>query len=192
MTSPTLPRTAEELLEYSAPNKRVELVRGVLVVREPPGYRHGIVIGNLHFALRSFLVAEQARLALAQPMGHLTVGDTGFTLQRKPDTVRGPDLAYVSRERHDGPAIDGYLELAPDIAIEVRSPGDRTGAVMEKITDFLNAGARLVWVVDPRRQQVIAYADDGAVTVFANDDALDGGEVLPGFRCPLSEIFAGA
>lgn len=172
--------TADELLHLHLPDKRVELVRGVLVVREPPGYRHGEVTARLATALTVF--------ADAHDLGRVLAGDSGFKLASNPDTVRGPDVAFIRRERLPHPSPLGYAGLAPDLVVEVLSPGDRAGEVLGKVADWLSAGAALVWVVDPERRLARVYRQDGGQHVVTADGALDGENVLPGFSCPLATV----
>ena len=174
------PMTAEELLRTHLPDKRVELVRGVLVVREPAGFRHGAVSAALARLLGDHVAAHRLGLVLA--------AETGFQLATAPDTVRAPDVAFVSRERLPDPEPAGYAALAPDLVVEVLSPGDRPGETLAKVGDWLNAGTRIVWVVDPRRRVVHVYRQDGSESLLDESDALDGEDVVPGFRCPLREI----
>jgi Uma2 family endonuclease len=179
MTAPLM--TAEELLHASVPNKRTELVRGRLIVHEPPGGRHGYVAANLAFRLH-----EQVERTGA---GAVFVGDVGFTLQRDPDTVRGPDVAFVRRDRlPPGPIPSTYLEFAPDLVVEVLSPNDRPGEVLAKIGDWLDAGARLVWAIDPERRLARVYRADGTERILEETSELLGEDVLPGFRCTLASI----
>jgi Uma2 family endonuclease len=182
--------TAEDLLACTLPDKLVELVRGQLVVRDPPGWRHGELIVRLCVALERHLVREQAEQGWPEPRGRLAAGYPGFTVARAPDTVRAPDVAYVSRERHARPMPVGYPEMAPDLAIEIRSPTDRPGAVLAKVGDWLDAGARLVWVIDPARTSATVYRADGTQAVLADEDALDGEDTLPGFALALRALFA--
>ena len=182
--------TAEQLLGYEIPGKRVELVRGQLLVREPASFRHGALTLRLGVALTNHLVSEQSQQGWSVPRGRLATADPGFTLARRPDTVRAPDIAYVSRERHAAPMPEGFPEFAPDLAVEVRSPSDRSGPVVAKVGDWLSAGTTLVWVVDPTRQSLVVYRADGSVTVLGIADALSGENVLPGFSFPLAALFA--
>lgn len=179
--------TAEQLLTYYAPDKRTELVRGRLVVREPAGYEHGVVAGRVYGTLWTFLQRDRESRSAEHPLGELLAAETGFTLQRSPDTVRAPDVAFVSWHRRPS-AVRGFAELAPDLAVEVRSPDDRTGDVVAKVGDWLRAGSLLVWVLDPMRRAAQVYRADGAVSVLSDADALDGEQVLPGFRCELRDI----
>ena len=190
VTTPVALMTAEELLLYEMPDKRVELVRGRLLVREPPGMRHGELAVRIVLALSKFILRERELRGAAETCGRVVTCDSGFTLARNPDTVRGPDVAYVSRERWAGPLPQGYGEFAPDIAIEIMSPGDRIGEILAKVGDWLNAGSNLVWVVNPARQLVTVYSADGLQQVLGISDHLGGGDVLPGFAFSLAELFA--
>lgn len=172
--------TAEQLLELNLPGKQVELVRGRLVVKEPPGYRHGDITARLAFALM-----EHVR---THDFGQVLVGDPGFTLSRNPDTVRGPDIAFVSRDRVPNPPPSGFADFAPDLAAEVLSPHDRPGETLAKVGDWLEAGTRLVWVIDPERRLGHVYRDDGTQSQLRETESLDGEDVLPGFACVIASI----
>jgi len=190
MTAASDGMTAEQLIGYEIPGKRVELVRGQLVVREPSSFSHGALSLRIGIALGNHLAREREQQGWTLTRGRLATADPGFTLARRPDTVRAPDIAYVSRERHAAPMPDGFPEFAPDLAVEVRSPSDRTGAVVAKVSDWLSAGTALVWVIDPPREQVVVYRADGTVSVFVMGETLSGEELLPGFAFPLQELFA--
>ena len=177
-TSPLV--TAEELEQLSFPDKTVELVRGVLMVREPPGAWHGVVQENLAWHLGSFVRPRRLGLILGQ--------DSGFRIRSDPDTVRGPDLAFVASERAALIPRRGYAPFAPDLVAEILSPDDRAGEVLAKVADWLEAGTRLVWVIDPERFEAHIYRSDGTLSVLARDASLDGENVLPGFSCALREI----
>ncbi len=173
--------TAEDLLKAHVPNKRTELVRGRLVVREPAGWRHGAVTMNLTIRL-----AQHVDLTGA---GQLLAAETGFTLARDPDTVRAPDIAFVRRERLPSDTV-GFAELAPDLVVEVLSPDDRPGETLAKIGDWLEAGAQRVWVIDPERRIARVYRPDGTETIIEATGAIQGEEVLPGFSCTLAAILS--
>ncbi|PYO12697.1 MAG: Uma2 family endonuclease [Gemmatimonadetes bacterium] len=179
MTTPLM--TAEELLQTNIPNKCTELVRGRLIVREPPGGRHGLVAMTLAIRLGNYVERMEA--------GKLFAAETGFTLFRGPDTVRAPDIAFVRRERLPDPIPIGFPELAPDLVVEVLSPNDRPGETLAKVGDWLEAGARLVWLIDPERRIARVYRPDGSESTIAADGQLDGEDVLPGFACSLAGIF---
>ena len=173
--------TAEELLYLSLPDKQTELVRGRLIVREPPGFRHGVIALKI-----ARLIADYVD---DHGLGIVVAAETGFKLFTNPDTVRAADTAFVSRHRAPDPPPSGYLELAPDLAVEVVSPGDRAGEVQAKVSDWLTAGSRLVWVIDPGRKRAIVYRQDASVDLLANQDVLGGEDVLPGFSCSLGDVW---
>src|SRR2546428_4823943 len=179
MSSPAR-MTADELLHVRIPDKRVELVRGSLVVREPPGYTHGRVTVSLAVRLAAHLENTGAPQVI--------VAETGFTLARNPDTVRGPDLAVLRRDQVPVPEPRGFLELGPDLVVEVLSPGDRPGEVLAKVADWLSAGTRLVWVIDPERRLTRVYRDDGRETIVTAEGGLDGEGVLPGVSFSLASL----
>lgn len=172
--------TAKELLDLDTPGKRLELVRGRLVVSEPPGARHGGTAMNIAFEMESF-----ARRHVA---GRVFAAETGFKLFSSPDTVRAPDAGFVRRDRLPDPLPDDYLAMAPDIVVEMLSPANRAGQVREKVADWLAAGSALVWVIAPRRRTARVYRTDGSESLIEADGALDGEDVLRGFSCPLSRI----
>jgi Uma2 family endonuclease len=174
--------TAEELLHLNLPNKRTELVRGVLVVREPAGYQHGDIAARLLLAIGGYVQAHA--------LGRVFAAETGFTLFRKPDTVRAPDVAFISTARLPDPPPRGFAELAPDLAVEVLSPDDRAGEVLEKVADWLKAGARLVWVVDPIRRVARVYRADGSESLLNERDTLAGEDVVSGFALALEGVFS--
>ena len=173
--------TAEELLRLNIKNKRTELVRGVLVVREPAGYQHGDIAMRLAAAIFAHVDAHD--------LGRVFAAETGFTLTRNPDTVRAPDVAFISAARLPDPPPRGFAELAPDLAVEVLSPDDRPGEVLAKVADWLKAGSRLVWVVDPIGASARVYRADGSESILGEADVLRGEEVLPGFECELEVVF---
>ena len=178
MTTATM--TAEELLHLNLPGKRTELVRGQLVVSEPPGFVHGIIVVRISERMASFV--------RDQTLGGVVVAESGFTLERAPDTVRAPDVGFVHRDRVPDPLPRGYAEFAPDLAVEVLSPSNRPGAMLAKVADWLRAGSRLVWVVDPIRRSARVYRADGTETLVSIDEALDGEDLLPGFSLPLASV----
>src|SRR5438552_8694105 len=179
--SPPALMTADELLRTHLPDKHVELVRGVLLVKEPPGYVHGEITARLTKLLINHVDARDHGIVLA--------AETGFKLTSDPDTVRAPDIALIRRERLPDPRPTGYAELAPDLVVEVLSPNDRPGEVLAKVADWLSAGTSLVWVVDPARRRARVYRADGSDASVDTDGALDGEDVMPGFTCTLRRVF---
>lgn len=179
--STAAPLTAQDLLRIRIPGKGAELVRGVLMVKEPPGFLHGAVAARLAQAL---MVHADARA-----LGMVLAAETGFKLASDPDTVRAPDIAFVRRERIPDPLPTGYAVMAPDLVVEVLSPDDRPGAVLAQVADWLSAGSTLVWVVDPAARRARVYRADGSEAMLGENDALEGDAVLPGFACRLGTIF---
>ncbi len=179
--------TGDELLAYNAGGQRTELLRGRLVVREPTGGAHAGVLFELSMAIGVYLRTPNAAV------GRVLVGDPGVWLARDPDTVRAPDLAFVSRDRLvDEEVPHGFLTVIPDLAVEIRSPTDRTGALLQKVGQWLDAGVAMVWVIDPVRRNAQCYAADGTIALVGEHDAIDGGAVLPGLRIPLASLWSDA
>jgi len=117
--------------------------------------------------------------------------ETGFVLSRDPDTVRAPDVAFVSRQRIPASGIpDSYISAAPDLAVEVLSPDDRQVEVEEKIQQWLDAGTKAVWIVNPRRRTVTIHRAGADPRVLRESDTLPGDDVVPGFELKVAEIFA--
>ena len=173
--------SADDLERLTPPNMCSELVRGVMVVREPPGYRHGLVAARLANTLTNF--------AAQRNLGEVLAAETGFKLASNPDTVRAPDVAFIRRDRLPDPPPAGFAELAPDLVVEVLSPNDRPGEVLAKVADWLSAGSALVWVVDPTHRRARVYRADGSETFVAEDGMLEGEDVLPGFTCQLATLW---
>lgn len=172
--------TADELVRMHIPDKRVELVRGVLVVREPAGGRHGRITVELTRRLANHVAAHG--------LGAVYAAETGFKIARHPDTVRAPDIAFVRWERLSDPEPAGFLNFAPDLAVEVLSPDDRPGEVSAKVAEWLSAGTRRVWVVDPERRLTRVFRDDGTEQIVTANQTLDGEEVVTGFSLPLASV----
>lgn len=172
--------TAEDLLRLNIQDKRSELVRGQLVVREPAGFAHGVVAARIGRRLSEFVDSRSLGLVFA--------AETGFTLARNPDTVRAPDAGFVRRERVPDPLPRGYAPMAPDLVVEVLSPDDRPGEVLAKVSDWLRAGTALVWVVDPIRRSARVYRADGTESYVSEHESLAGEDLLPGFLLPMASI----
>ena len=128
--------------------------------------------------------------ASAHNLGSVYAAETGYRLEHDPDTVRAPDVSFVSRDRlpPEGES-DRYWPFAPDLAVEVVSPSDTVSEVQEKVMDYIAAGTRLVWVAHPKTRTVTEYHSLAEVRVLTADDLLDGADVMPGFSCRVSELF---
>jgi Uma2 family endonuclease len=174
--------TAEQL-EHMPDEPRYELVRGELVPVNPPGGEHGELAAWFAAALTAFVRPRR--------LGTVYV-ETGFILSRHPDTVRGPDVAFVTRERRAslGGRIRGFIPGAPDLAVEIRSPDNTLAELSAKAMEYLRAGTRLVWVVDPPAHTVLVHRLGEPALTFSSEASLDGGPVIPDFRFPLDELFA--
>jgi len=123
-------------------------------------------------------------------LGEVFAAGTGFILRRDPDTVRAPDASFVARDRLTPEELPvGYLDLAPDLAVEVVSPGDSAREVREKVDDWLRAGTRLVWVIDPATRSARVYRSLEEFEELVEGDHLEGGELIPGFSCEVRELF---
>lgn len=172
--------TAAEFAHVDIPGRWVELVRGRLVVREPPGIWHGVVAARLTYRLGAY-VYERG-------LGELCAQDTGFRIFENPDTVRAADIAFVSAERAGSLPRSGYGTVIPDLVAEIVSPNDRPGELLNKVGDWLEAGVRVVWVIDPPRGMALVHDAGGSTILVPMDGRLEGGDVLPGFSVPLSDI----
>ena len=178
----TRPTTADELLRMPEDGFRYELIAGELRKMTPAGGKHGRIAMRTGRSLANHVESND--------LGAVYAAETGFRIASTPDTVRAPDAAFVRKERADELGeIEGFLPGAPDLAVEVVSPGDTYSEVVEKAFDWLEAGSRLVVVVDPRRRSVTLYRSRDDIRILAGDDVLDGGDVVPGWRVPVRELF---
>ena len=175
--------TAEELFHLPTVGRRLELVKGKVYEMAPAGGRHGSIAMNTGIILGSHVRANS--------LGRVFAAETGFILRREPDTVRAPDAAFIAQSRLPADGIpDSFIELAPDLVVEVVSPNDRRREVREKVEEWLNAGVRLVWVLYPVTRTATVFRSPDDITHLAEDDLLDGEDVVPGFSCRLGELFA--
>lgn len=174
--------TADELLRMPRGRVRRELVRGVLREMTPAGYEHGWIAMRIGSLLDRYVRENDLGVALA--------AETGFRLESDPDTVRAPDVAFVRRDRAAN-VVEGssYFRGAPDLAVEVVSPGDSFSEVEEKVFDWLDAGCRMVVVVNPRKRTTTVFRSRSEIVVLTESDELDGGDVVPGWRLPVRGIF---
>jgi len=178
----TKPMTADELLAMPHDGYRYELVKGVLKRMSPAGDEHGRVGMELAIPLGAHVKKNK--------LGKLYLAETGFLIKTDPDTVRAPDIAFVRIERiEQGPGVKGYRVGAPDLAVEVVSPGDTVSEVEEKVAEWLEGGARMVWVVSPKLHTVTVYRSLTNIVTLTGKDKLDGGDVVPGFQMNVAEIF---
>lgn len=178
--------TAEDLLHLpdSPDGRRYELVEGKLYEMPPPGQRHGRVTLRAGMLLETY--AQQHQL------GRVIAGDPGFLLGRDPDTVRAPDVAFVSYQRlpADREFPLQYNDIVPEIAIEVVSPSDTERYIREKAQSWLQSGVREVWAVDPATRQLTVYRPGQDSLVLQEGDTLADSTPLPGFTCFVADFFS--
>ena len=174
--------TAEHLYSIAEDGRNYELDHGELVIMEPPVPEHGRVELRIGAILLAFVEAHR--------LGVVYSGDPGFVLARSPDTVRGPDVAFLRAERvPQGEDRKWFYEGAPDLAVEVLSPSDRPGQLAKKVRNYLDSGTRLVWVADPWSRTVVVHAPGALPHTLGEADTIDGGDVLPGFSSPVLLFF---
>ena len=179
-TRPPRTMTADDLLHMPDDGYRYELVRGELRKMPPPGIDHGRYIGRIHLSVGFHVVAQN--------LGEAIVGDPGFRLED--DHVRGPDVAFISKERLSPLGSQpGYYLGPPDLAIEVLSPSDRLADIEEKVQDYLEAGTLAVVVVNPRNRTVRIHRSPTDVVTLTEVDTLEVPDIIPGWAMPVADIF---
>jgi Uma2 family endonuclease len=173
--------TAEELEKFPDDDYRYELVEGRVVRMSPVGFQHGHTVVRLTILLGGHV----QNMSLGA-----VVSEVGFKLSSNPDTVRGPDLAFIRQARLPAQDLPGFWEGPPDLAIEVLSPDDRATEIRTKVEQYLERGVLAVVVVDPHDQAITVHRRSAPrVTLTAADDRLDLDDVVPGFSCSVEEIF---
>jgi Uma2 family endonuclease len=174
---------ADELWLLPDHGGRCELIRGEVVERFPTHFEHFSLVGLLTRLLGNHAAERGLRVV---------GGEGGFRLERDPDTVLAPDVAFVRTDRL--PPREqwrhGFPDLAPDLAIEILSPSESAAEINDKLFTYLDAGVRQVWIVDPGRRAVSVATPEGMVRILRAGDSLDGGDILPGFTVPIAELFA--
>jgi len=161
---------------------RDELIRGVQYIREPgpPGYAHGSIDATIGHLLYAFVMPRR--------LGQV-VHNAGFVFERNPDTVLGPDIAFVEASRVPAPDGPAYPDGAPDLAVEVLSPSNTRTKMSRRLEIYLRTGTRLVWVVDRKRRTVTVHRPNHEPVVLGAEDQLSGEDVLPGFACRVADVF---
>jgi Uma2 family endonuclease len=171
--------TAQEFMDMDLGEGSFELVRGEVVELPPPRGRHGLVCGNVLFALESF--------GRRTGFGYTLANDSAVQTERVPDTVRGADVCFYSNARLPRTEVgDEIPPVPPDVAVEVLSPGNRPVEVAE----YLSVGVFVVLIVDPKRRTVAIYRrGDESPILLGDADMLENMPELPGFACAVSEFF---
>lgn len=187
--APATRMSAEEFYERFADddlNKQTELIGGEVFYVSPARLTPDFVISNILHLLDTYVRAHR--------LGRFTLGSGGFKLnvpRRRGDTVRAPDIGFVSAARMRAVigGDRGFGRGAPDFAVEVRSPGQSTAEIHLRRDDLFADGTRLLWDVDPKRRTVVIHQPDAEPHILSEHDTIDGGDVVPGFTAPVSEVF---
>ena len=180
--------TADEFFNLAPHLGRCELVRGEIIEMSPPGLIHGKTAMRLGAWLFNYVEEHN--------LGEVFAAETGFivehaTDEQSHDTVRGPDISFVKKERIPEEGLDdAWGNFPPDLVVEVMSKNDTQREVLEKVGEYLDSGVLLVWVVRPQNKTVTIYRLNGEVEQLHVDDTLDGEDVIPGFNCLISDVFA--
>ncbi len=174
------PITGEELAALGDLG-RTELVKGEIIYLMPTGHPHGFYEVNLATFLNVFVRTHK--------LGRVLLGGVGIYTHRRPDTVRGADVAFISHKRLAQVQSKSFLDICPELIVEVMSPDDTWSEVHEKLEEYFTVGAKLIWVLDPRRQCLHVYRSLTDLDLLTEKDTLTGGEVLPGFQVPVAELF---
>jgi Uma2 family endonuclease len=174
--------TAKQLAAMPDDGNRYELVKGELRMMSPAGGRHGRVAFNLGLMLGNHVLERQ--------LGVVYAAETGFLIERDPDTVRAPDVAFIGSARAQEIADEvGYVPLAPDLVGEVVSPSDSFSEVEEKALRWLKCGTRMVLVLDPACRTVHVYRAADEIVVLDESASLDAGNVVPGWKLRVRDLF---
>jgi Uma2 family endonuclease len=175
--------TADEFSRRPEPEdgSKEELVRGVVITMPPPGFEHGLGQGRVYGLLDSYTRPRR--------LGRLVI-ETGLITERDPDSVRGPDVSYWSAARLPfDQRPRGYPDVAADLCVEVLSPSRRPADIAEKVREYLQAGVRLVWIIDPITQTLTVHRPQQPERVLTVNDTLSGEDVVPGFTCLVADLF---
>ena len=177
--APAALMTAEEF--FALPDDgSYELINGKVIELTPSGFQHGTLAGDIYAALKNFLRTHDLGRAAVESV---------YILRRAPDMVRSPDVSFLEKSRlPEGKAPRGFIEGAPTLAVEIVSPHDLWSEVEDKIREYLEAGAKAVWVFDPATQTAHVRTAHQS-TIYDRSEVLPGGEVLPGFELALTELF---
>lgn len=169
--------TDDDLLRLPKDGRKYELVDGELRVMSPAGWRHEELVMRLGARLTAFV--EENRLGRVLGSNALYALPSG--------NRRGPDVSFIAAGRLS-PDSPPFPRLAPDLAVEILSLGDRPREVLDKVGEYLQSGVRLVWVIDPTGRKAVVHRSLSAVREIGEGDDLEGEDVIPAFRCSLAEI----
>lgn len=174
--------TAEDLLELHSKGIKGELIRGVFCETVPTGIEHGEIAVNYMIGLGTYVKPRQ--------LGRVFGSDSGIRLERGPDTVREPDVGFISAERLPlGTRVTSYAEVVPELVVEIASPSDTLRGMNDRAHMWLNYGVGMVVVTYPDTRTLDVYRQGDPTVTLYEDDTLDGAPVLPGFTLPVREVF---
>jgi Uma2 family endonuclease len=174
--------TVEDLERMGNDARHTELVDGVLIKMSPSSWDHGAITAELTGRLWTFVHEHR--------LGRLFAAETGFVVAREPDSVLGPDIAFVSTTRL--PEVKqgrSFSPIAPDLAVEVESPSNTQREIARKMELYLASGTRLIWLFKPKKRVVLVYRPDVPEAMLSESDDLDGFDVLPGFQLRIRDLF---
>ena len=180
-TQPQAPITGEDLARLGDIGPS-ELIKGEIVYMSPTGFWHGRIENRIGSLIERFVRSND--------LGEVFSGEVGIYTQRNPDTIRAADVGFVSRGRLAQVKSKSYLDVAPELVVEILSPDDRWSDLTDKLDEYFAIGVNLIWVVDPRRKQVYVYRSVTDVQRLSVEETLTGGEALPGFSVSVAELFA--
>ena len=180
--APPVVYTARDLERLSDQGHHYELVKGELRPMSPSGGPHGSATSRISFYVNGLVYGDE--------LGETFAAETGFFVEQDPDTILAPDFAFVSQERLPDPLPKSYVPVVPDFAVETRSPNDTKREVSEKVEEWLTAGVRLVWVVEPEKRTITTHRLGREGLTFTAGETVDGEDVLPGLAVPLDLIFS--
>jgi len=172
--------TGEELLAMGDIGP-CELIEGKIVPMTPTGGEQGVIESNLSRHLGNFVVDRK--------LGKVMNGEVGIFTRRRPDSVRGADIAFVSRERLADRPAKGFLTVAPELVVEIVSPSDRWQEMRQKIEEYFAIGVQRVWIVEPDNRDVLVYSASTEMRKLGEGDLLTGEGVLEGFSLPVAQLF---
>lgn len=184
MPTPTGPTaaTADQLFSLAADGYRYELIAGEIKMMSPAGGQHGRVASQIAYLLKRHVDTHH--------LGVVYAAETGFLIQTNPDTVLAPDAAFVSTARHRTLEDEtGYLPLAPDLAVEVISPNDRFSRVEAKALTWLDAGTKLVLLIDPAEQTIHAYRSRKRIDIYHPEETVDCSDAVRGWQLTGKDVF---
>ena len=180
LTPPKL-LTAEEFIQRYE-DEPVELEKGLVVENAVPSLLHGLVCGKLVRFLGNYIEERE--------LGRVFTNDSWIKTRRSPDSVRGPDVQYISYERlPQGTVPGGLLDVIPELVVEVRSPSDSWNKMLKKSSEYIDTGVKVVVVIDPEQAAATIFRADELPQTLHNGDPLTLPDLFPGFTVPLAQLF---